>query len=76
MITLSIQDLKTKKTEIKVFESLDGAKKVLSTLIVNPEAIKNLTKGKYLLSYSYDSPEECMLIERNFPAGRLREHGN
>lgn len=70
MITLTIRDLKSKKTDIKVFGSLDKARDSLRGLITNPEAIKGLTKGKYLESYSYDEPEERALIERSFPPDR------
>lgn len=63
MITLTIQDLKTKKNEIKVFSSKDAAEKTLATLETDPKVKKTLKKGKYLEAWSYDTKSEKELIE-------------
>lgn len=55
MITLSVQEIKTKKTQIKSFTSLDLAKK---------EGLKVVTSKKLKLAgASYDTEEERSIVE-------------
>ena len=62
MITLTILNLKTRKTTIETYLSKDKAEKRLQTLKTAPIQ-KTEKKGEWLDGWSYDQDSEKALIE-------------
>ena len=69
MITLSVTNLKTKKTDIKCFNSKDKAEEMLKKLLTDNKD-KASNKGLYLEGYSYDTNAEKSLVEQYLPSSR------
>lgn len=69
MITLSVTNLKTKKSEILVYASKDKAEVMLKKLVTDPKE-KASNKGIYLDGYSFDTKSEKALIEQYLPESR------
>lgn len=71
MITLTILDLKSKKTNIVVIASLDEARETLESVITDPKKAEGVKRGKYLDGYSFDDDSEKALIEKYLPESRV-----
>lgn len=70
MTTLTILNLKTKKSSIECYGSKDKLEKRLQKLLTSPSA-KTLTKGEYLEAWSYDTKSEKGIIESYLPEERM-----
>lgn len=73
MITLTIINLKTKESSIKVFTSPVKAERCIEKLILDAEEAKKLKKGDYLEGFSYDTSGEKETIIRHLPQNRKFE---
>ena len=66
MITLTILNLKTRKSNIECFTSKDKAEHRLQKLKVKNEEARDRT-GEYLEAWSYDTSSEKALVESYLP---------
>lgn len=70
MTTLTILNLKSKKSSIECYDSKDKLERRLQKLLTNPKD-KTKPKGEYLDSWSYDAKSEKDIIESYLPEERM-----